>query len=887
MGSGWAFSAPAYTPGMLIRTERLNRFPAGVQGAINSAESGGRVFLAVEAGIKIRDLYLAIAARPAPLPALEVSVDPPRQPVGREVALSISVADQSGRPIPDAVVSIENFDAGGEPSPLLALTDATGVTSISVVFHRKRRVDPETHDEDIEWPSGMVTADNFEPTPLPLQLPGGPVVRPPSGPRDDLPPWPIHRGRDLTLPTLGGAGAQSIAGAISTGTHGGDVARPPIGDFVHALVVVGSGGKIRLLQRDGNPPIVDYERLRANLSGIVPADSLVDSTGTQAFDAAVVSVGRFGVTYAYVVEVHDESNTFVYEHRSISSWEAVKRDLATNIATARERDDFYMVVVSPVRPPNGDRRCYVSVHKTLPREATANAGQAFGMALPPVEARIAGTFMDGRGAVVYRGVDNRIHEIASTAPTVAWGHADLSGLAAGAPEAAGEPFAYTTEFGGQGHCARVVYRGVDNRIHEIASTAPTVAWGHADLSGDGPADDLSSRPVAEERLRGPGVRSPVEWRVLVGLAAVFGAAAGQGVLPRLSLLCADRVTDGLKELQHWIRASGEGADRLNIPGGAMFAAAADSIDRIGPRHKLGDVVNDALKAGPPEIVDQILDAVFEANQRPWLVHGRRWEISDRHDYENDCYRGDSVEIFFAADQELPARVEQVFGVFDSLRARGMPLAAWISLRFLSASTSLLGTAAFAPISCAIEVSILRGGRGNDEALSRIQDIAIRNGGRIHWGQQNDLDPNGVAAMYGDRFLRWRDRLEAIEGTSLTFSNPFTMSHGLEPASALPKVMTVAVDPPGAIRLEREILVKIVAENAATHEPVDGTVTITNFDPALNLYVSEHPTNAQFLFTFRAGPVEFDPDRHESSREYPSGTVTANGYEPAAVEFEFS
>ena len=45
-------------------------------------------------------------------------------------------------------------------------------------------------------------------------------------------PLAIEEQRIWTLPVLGGAGGQSIAGAISSGTHGGDAARPPLSDSV-------------------------------------------------------------------------------------------------------------------------------------------------------------------------------------------------------------------------------------------------------------------------------------------------------------------------------------------------------------------------------------------------------------------------------------------------------------------------------------------------------------------------------------------------------------------------------------------------------------------------------------------------------------------------------
>jgi hypothetical protein len=47
--------------------------------------------------------------------------------------------------------------------------------------------------------------------------------------------WAFH--------TLGGAGGQTVVGALSTGTHGGDFDRPPIADAVVALHLVADGGK--------------------------------------------------------------------------------------------------------------------------------------------------------------------------------------------------------------------------------------------------------------------------------------------------------------------------------------------------------------------------------------------------------------------------------------------------------------------------------------------------------------------------------------------------------------------------------------------------------------------------------------------------------------------
>jgi FAD/FMN-containing dehydrogenase len=51
------------------------------------------------------------------------------------------------------------------------------------------------------------------------------------------------------LPTLGGSGGQSLAGVLATGSHGGDVHMPPLGDAVAAIHLIGPGGQEWWIER--------------------------------------------------------------------------------------------------------------------------------------------------------------------------------------------------------------------------------------------------------------------------------------------------------------------------------------------------------------------------------------------------------------------------------------------------------------------------------------------------------------------------------------------------------------------------------------------------------------------------------------------------------------
>jgi hypothetical protein len=87
--------------------------------------------------------------------------------------------------------------------------------------------------------------------------------------------------------------------------------------------------------------------------------------------------------------------------------------------------------------------------------------------------------------VVYRGVDEHIHELFAGD---SWQHNDLTSLV-GAPHAADDPVAYTTNDYGFGVIddQHIVYRGVDGHIHELFTID---TWQHNDLT------TLSNAPLA-------------------------------------------------------------------------------------------------------------------------------------------------------------------------------------------------------------------------------------------------------------------------------------------------------------------------------------------------------------------------------------------------------
>ena len=100
----------------------------------------------------------------------------------------------------------------------------------------------------------------------------------------------------LAMPTLGGSNGQSVAGAISTGTHGADFELPPLAGLVMAMHVVSVGGQEYWVE-PASRPITENVALAWALdcgdAQIIRDDEM--------FNALLVSVGRFGVIYSYVL----------------------------------------------------------------------------------------------------------------------------------------------------------------------------------------------------------------------------------------------------------------------------------------------------------------------------------------------------------------------------------------------------------------------------------------------------------------------------------------------------------------------------------------------------------------------------------------------------------
>lgn len=122
------------------------------------------------------------------------------------------------------------------------------------------------------------------------------------------------------LRTMGGASGQTLAGAISTGTHGGDFDVPPIADMVVAIHLVGPDGRLHWIERGGAGAITDRRKMLAmGVGTVAPSDLRYDDRW---FDSVLVSIGALGIVCSYILEVREQYGISERVHQT--TWNDVK-----------------------------------------------------------------------------------------------------------------------------------------------------------------------------------------------------------------------------------------------------------------------------------------------------------------------------------------------------------------------------------------------------------------------------------------------------------------------------------------------------------------------------------------------------------------------------------
>lgn len=142
--------------------------------------------------------------------------------------------------------------------------------------------------------------------------------------------------RGLALPQMGGYDEQTIAGVVSTSTHGSGLNWGPFPDFVRSLELVVAGGDVVHIERDD-----------------------------PRFDAAVCGMGTLGLIHSLVIEVRERF--WLHEVRTVDTWERVRETVTA--AGVLGDGDHYELFVNPYAGKDGEHRLVVTRRSDCPEPA--------------------------------------------------------------------------------------------------------------------------------------------------------------------------------------------------------------------------------------------------------------------------------------------------------------------------------------------------------------------------------------------------------------------------------------------------------------------------------------------------------------------------------------
>jgi hypothetical protein len=529
--------------------------------------------------------------------------------------------------------------------------------------------------------------------------------------------------------TLGGAGGQTIVGALTTGTHGGDFDRPPIADAVCAIHLVADGGRQFWIEPTPGdvPALTDDDALHA-VYGPAPGFEIIRKDDV--FNAALVSVGRFGIIYSVVLRAVRQYD--LYEQRRYAIWQEIKDDIKNFEGWLYNGQPLPVDAdgeplpeeLKPSSQPGNPRFLQIVVCLTPIAACTQNRVAITKRWELPLPDHPLGR--DQRvGTLVPGGDDPLIKAPRFTNAGRNHGHS----VDPDNPQRSADPGLFEIACMNGNFLVGVIEKVIEE-LEEFATSGGAIIGG--------------------------------------GLATILIPGAG-GVLLLIPALWL--ILQLLKEfIEHF--------DPDNTVGSTLDSVRDLLLDPPG-----GDVVPGAKAAGL--LAWQLIGAfVFGELQGPLEFEGISYAMMDRKDYkQRSCEtNGDSVEVFFdATSDELIAFVDALVSFERNQEFNGRAFVGYVSLRFMQPSRALLGEQKW-PITCSVEVAGLKDVKGSQEVVTYAHDLALNPtiNGFLHWGQKNTYDEAHVQFRYGNELTQWRNALGHVTGHGDQFSSAFTRQAGLEP-----------------------------------------------------------------------------------------------------------
>jgi len=139
--------------------------------------------------------------------------------------------------------------------------------------------------------------------------------------------------RGQMLENMGGWDAQTLAGVISTSTHGSGITYGPMSDQVVSLDIINTDGSLVRIEPHNGP--TDPEQYAATY----PNNELIQDDSY--FDALRVGLGSAGIIYSVTIAVRPFR--YLREERTLVAWSVVQQGIAdTSLLTKNDHVEVYL-----------------------------------------------------------------------------------------------------------------------------------------------------------------------------------------------------------------------------------------------------------------------------------------------------------------------------------------------------------------------------------------------------------------------------------------------------------------------------------------------------------------------------------------------------------------
>ncbi len=566
---------------------------------------------------------------------------------------------------------------------------------------------------------------------------------------DYLGPWAFQ--------TLGGAGGQTVFGALTTGTHGGDIKFPPIADSVVAIHLVADGGRHYWIE-PGTPTqnthklqLTDDKKLKSlygndlyrgkEMNGVKNFEIIRDD---DIFNSVLISAGRFGIVYSVIMRAVRQY--CLHEECRLNDWQDIIEDIKNTGSYLYEKRFLQVGICLTPRANFKKNRCGITRRWNV---ATAGSDDK-----PNGRA-------DRRGEII------EDYNIEIRGPRF---------------DKAGNSFTYNPDpakpnvnrspgFLDSACSYSHILEGAFETI--ILDIKIFVTYGYATIGGP--------------------------------IAAVF--APGAGVIK-------DNFLEALKSILDWLFGFRIKTKHHESLGQNMEEVKNYLLDPSAPPifRKAGLLVWQALANLIFESMQENRD--FEAISYAVMDRHNYFDKSCQVNV-------DSIEVFFdATDPMLIVFIDNLIDFETEQEKRGKAFVGYASLRYTGKTSALIGMEKY-PITCAVEIAGLKDVSGSVDLIDFAIKVSLNKTykGILHWGQRNNSNESpfetkmsDIEFRFGDGpeepwgYLRvWRNALSRItaNGRLDGFSSQFTRQMGLEIVT--PIIQIFKAEPP-SILLGQSVLI---------------------------------------------------------------------------------